>query len=168
MTGLCVKKCRGRSSSVTDSTGMMGKSSGEGKWLRPKVCQRTMSSSSTLSDPSPSQSTRPTGVSPDVWGTWRPAGQSWSSASEQRGGDNSQGRIRVGRDAARSGDDGDGTLTLGHMNSVARKGGGGGDSECPRQRAKRRETKGRKGESAGPRSCPFGAGKFLIFQALSG
>lgn len=81
MTGLFRKKFRGLRSNVMGSTGMIGKSSGEGKCTTPKVCQRTISSLSTLSFPSPIHSGRPTSVSPDVWGTCRPAGQSWSSRS---------------------------------------------------------------------------------------
>lgn len=43
MHGLRVKKLRGRSSSDMGSAGMMGKSSGAGKWVSPKVCHRTTS-----------------------------------------------------------------------------------------------------------------------------
>jgi hypothetical protein len=81
MTGLFVKKCLGRSSRVRGSAGMMGKSSGAGKCVRPNVCQRTISVSSIDSEPSPIHSANPSDGWPEVWGTWRPAGQSWSSRS---------------------------------------------------------------------------------------
>lgn len=84
MTGLLVKKFRGRSSSVIGSAGMTGKSSGAGMCVTPKVCQRTMSVLSMDSVPSPIHSGRPRDGSPEVCGTWRPAGQSWSSESVGR------------------------------------------------------------------------------------
>ena len=66
MTGLFVKKFRGRSKTVIGSAGMMGKSSGDGKCTRPNVCHRTMSSLSMDSVPSPIHSGRPTSVAPEV------------------------------------------------------------------------------------------------------
>ena len=41
--GAAVKESSGRSLKPTVSTGMMGQSSVRGKWVRPKVCQTTMS-----------------------------------------------------------------------------------------------------------------------------
>lgn len=76
MTGLLAKKFLGRSSSVMGSTGMTGKSSGAGMCVTPKVCHSTTSVFSMDSLPSPIHSGRPGDGSPDVWGTWRPAGQS--------------------------------------------------------------------------------------------
>jgi hypothetical protein len=43
MHGLRVKKLRGRSNSVIGSAGMIGKSSGDGKCVMPKVCHNTTS-----------------------------------------------------------------------------------------------------------------------------
>ncbi|MDB5910648.1 MAG: hypothetical protein JWP34_4762 [Massilia sp.] len=86
MTGLDVKKFLGRSSSVMGSAGMTGKSSGAGMCVTPKVCQSTMSSSSTDSVPSPIHSGKPREGSPDVWGTCLPAGKIWSSESVRGGG----------------------------------------------------------------------------------
>jgi len=80
-TGLLVKKLRGRNNSVIGSTGMTGKSSGAGMWVTPKVCHSTTSVLSTDPVPSPTHSGKPSDGSPDVCGTWRPAGQSWSSLS---------------------------------------------------------------------------------------
>ena len=82
MHGLRVKKLRGRSKSVMGSAGMTGKSSGAGKWVRPKVCQSTTSVLSMDSDGlAPIQAGRPAEGSPEVCGTWRPAGWICSSLS---------------------------------------------------------------------------------------
>jgi hypothetical protein len=43
MQGLRVKKLRGLSNSVIGSAGMIGKSSGDGKCVIPKVCHKTTS-----------------------------------------------------------------------------------------------------------------------------
>jgi hypothetical protein len=58
------------------SAGMMGKSSGLGKWVRPNVCQRTTSvlSIEALGPACSIHMGRPWEGSPEVWGTWRPAG----------------------------------------------------------------------------------------------
>jgi hypothetical protein len=42
MTGLLVKKLRGRNNSVMGSAGMTGKSSGAGKCDKPQLCQSTI------------------------------------------------------------------------------------------------------------------------------
>lgn len=81
MTGLLLKKFRGRSRSVMGSAGITGKSSGEGMCVTPKVCHRTMSVLSMEVVPSPIHSVMPALGSPEVWGTWRPAGHSSSSRS---------------------------------------------------------------------------------------
>lgn len=75
-----MKKFLGLSNTVIGSAGMIGKSSGDGKWVRPKVCQRTMSVLSILledddeASASSIQAGRPAEGSPEVWGTCRPAG----------------------------------------------------------------------------------------------
>lgn len=57
------------------SAGMMGKSSGDGKWVIPKVCQTTMSVFSIEALGLASiHSGRPREGSPDVCGTCWPAG----------------------------------------------------------------------------------------------
>jgi hypothetical protein len=56
------------------SAGMIGKSSGAGKWVSPKVCQRTTSVLSMEASPLAIHSGIPFEGSPDVCGTWRPAG----------------------------------------------------------------------------------------------
>jgi hypothetical protein len=63
------------------SAGMTGKSSGAGKCVMPNVCQRTMSVLSIEASPFAIHSGMPREGSPDVWGTWRPAGRIWSSSS---------------------------------------------------------------------------------------
>ena len=85
MAGLQVKKWRGRRRSVMGSAGMMGKSSGEGKCVMPKVCQSTISVLVMDSVPSPIHSVIPLVGSPEVCGTWSPATQSWSSRSKVLG-----------------------------------------------------------------------------------
>lgn len=72
---------------VMGSAGITGKSSGEGKCVRPKVCQSTTSWLSTLASGSAAiQAGRPWEGSPEVWGTWRPAGWSCSSLSVKERG----------------------------------------------------------------------------------
>ena len=67
---------------VIGSAGITGKSSGEGKCVRPKVCHNTTSSLSRLADGlAEIQAGRPWEGSPEVCGTWRPAGWSWESSS---------------------------------------------------------------------------------------
>lgn len=70
-----MKKFLGLSNTVMGSAGMIGKSSGDGKWVRPKVCQRTMSVLSIellgpeVASASSIQAGRPCEGSPEVWGT---------------------------------------------------------------------------------------------------
>src|SRR5688572_24348520 len=97
MTGLFVKKFRGRRRSVIGSTGMTGKSSGEGMCVTPKVCQRTMSVLVVDVLPSPIHSGIPREGSPEVWGTWRPAGQSSSSRSEKEKGQQARSIVDLGQ-----------------------------------------------------------------------
>lgn len=67
---------------VIGSAGITGKSSGEGKCVRPKVCHNTTSSLSRLAEGlAEIQAGRPWEGSPEVCGTWRPAGWSWESSS---------------------------------------------------------------------------------------
>lgn len=82
--GFLLKKCRGRSKSDMGSAGMTGKSSGAGKCVMPKVCQRTTSVLSMESEAVAAiQAGRPCEGVPLVCGTWRPAG--WISVSESGG-----------------------------------------------------------------------------------
>jgi len=68
--GFFVKKFLGLNDSVIGSAGMTGKSSGDGKCVIPKVCQRTISVLSIDSLPcSAIHAGRPCEGSPDVWGT---------------------------------------------------------------------------------------------------
>ena len=71
---------------VIGSAGMTGKSSGDGKCVRPKVCHSTTSSLSRLAvGLAAIQAGKPCEGSPEVWGTWRPAGWSWPSSSGRMG-----------------------------------------------------------------------------------
>lgn len=87
--GFLSKKFLGLSNTFMLSVGMTGKSSGAGKWVRPKVCQRTRSVLSMEEwEVAAIQSVRVeflllgvvgevgvgVGGSPEVWGTCRPAG----------------------------------------------------------------------------------------------
>lgn len=73
---------RGRTHTVIGSAGMTGKSSGEGKCVRPKVCHSTTSSLSRFAEGFAAiQAGSPWEGSPEVCGTWRPAGCSWVSSS---------------------------------------------------------------------------------------
>lgn len=79
-----MKKLRGRSSNVMGSAGMTGKSSGLGKCVMPNVCHRTTSVFSRFAVGLASiQAGMPWEGSPEVWGTWRPAGWSWASSSRR-------------------------------------------------------------------------------------
>lgn len=73
---------RVRTYTVIGSAGMTGKSSGDGKCVSPNVCQSTTSSLSRFASGSAAiQAGRPWEGSPEVCGTWRPAGWSWMSES---------------------------------------------------------------------------------------
>lgn len=81
--GFLRKKFLGLSSTVMGSAGMIGKSSGAGKCVKPNVCQRTTSLlAMDAVGFAAIQAGRPADGSPLVWGTWRPAGWIWESSSE--------------------------------------------------------------------------------------
>lgn len=88
-----MKNPLGLKNNVIGSAGMMGKSSGAGKCVMPNVCQRTRSvlskgvvGSAAIQVGRPGDGVEPEPEDlPEVWGTWRPAGWSWSSASNGGG-----------------------------------------------------------------------------------